>query len=150
MSQELIPLNITPVVKRKLWALFLLLWVLVGLGIAAFAYSVYLVWPYLQPATIHYADYLGFNWVEQPALIEIFLHLNLALWFLAMVAYFDWWLLAWCVNKLRGKNWLAAKNDKRKYLMQSFIIFLKLSCGYLAAVWLYVLLQYPLQLLYSD
>ena len=90
--------------------------------------------------------YVNLSWAHNQQLIEQLILSTGMIWFLASAVYFGLWLLHRSIRKLKGKTWLIiVKNRKRKRFFPALLPYLKFSCGYFSLVFLYLVLQYPLQ-----
>ena len=99
----------------------------------------YQVWP----------QYLNLNWAHQENLIQTFIDFFLRVWLLFTAVFFGGWLLSRSIRKLRGKSWLLeVKDSQRGRFFPPVLIYLKLSCLFLIAVFLFVIFQYPLQFIF--
>lgn len=90
--------------------------------------------------------YANLSWAHNQQLIEQLILSAGMIWFLASAVYFGLWVLSRSIRKLKGKTWLiTVENRKRRRFFPALLPYLKLSCVYFSLVFLYLVLQYPLQ-----
>lgn len=90
--------------------------------------------------------YGNFTWARNQELIEQLIVSTGMIWLLTSVIFFGMWLLHRSYRKLKGKTWLTSiENQKRKRFFPALLSYLKLSCAYFLIIFLFLVLQYPLQ-----
>lgn len=122
-----------------------LLWVALLSGIFAIGYTAYALYPYIFNGIASFEQYLNFTWAHEAQQVEVFLQLSVAVWAISTVLYFDGWLIHRSFRKLKGKAWRIVSDDNRKHFFPKIMPYMKWSCLFLAVVWLFVIVQYPLQ-----
>lgn len=135
--------NHPPSQSKKL--ITILNWVLIVVGMSLLGVGIYQLFPFIAFGVNHYTDYLTWQWAHESRLVEGFLQLALALWFVFTLMVFSTWLIHRSIRKLTGKPWRTIDKNKHRHFFPKLIPFIKWSCLYLALVWLFVIGQYPVQ-----
>ncbi len=101
--------------------------------------------PDIQTGYAHWPEYLNLKWAHQESLIQMLIKFALMVWLSVSGLFFGGWLLHRSIRKLRGKNWSIVGHQDKKRFFPPVLLYLKFSCYFLVLVFLFVILQYPLQ-----
>jgi len=124
----------------------LLFFSVVLLSLALIAEALFLSLPSFRVGMQSWPEYLNMTWAHQENLIRDLVDFALKVWLSASALFFGGWLLNRSVRKLRDKSWrLKAANTKRGKFFPPIMLYLKLSCSYLVVIFMFIVLQYPLQ-----
>lgn len=134
------PLPKTGSKDRKIWKL-LILFATTGLLL----WFVYMLSPYLIDGVTNYKAYLFPDWAHNSQNLKSLLQFCLALWLLFTAVFFSFWLIRRVIRLMQGKTWRVEFRDKHLHFFPNVLLYLKLSCAYLALAWLFVVAQYPIQ-----
>ncbi|MDX1810579.1 MAG: hypothetical protein R3240_01410 [Gammaproteobacteria bacterium] len=117
------------------------------LGIGLLAYTAYQLYPTLLTGVLGYRAYFTPAWAHDSEVVHILLTTGIALWIVYSSLYLSIWLIHRSMRKLKGKPWRIRFKDERLHFLPNMRAYLKISCIYLAVLWLFVIAQYPLQFL---
>jgi len=114
-------------------------------SIAIIVEGVYVSLPSIKAGFLHWASYFNLQWAHQESLIQVLVNFSLMSWLCFSALFFGGWLLRRSTRKLRGKDWALASEGKRKKFFPPVLLYLRISCYFLFFIFLFVVLQYPIQ-----
>lgn len=129
--------------RHKKTGIMLLLFSALGL----LAWTTYLLYPIIAAGMMSFRVFLDPVWAHNPISVELLLQFSLAVWLLFSTLYFSLWMIRRSIRKLQGKTWRLTFKDETLHFFPNILLYLKISCVFLALVWLFVVAQYPLQFL---
>ena len=113
--------------------------VIIGGGIAVSA-------PHLFTSSNQVGLYVNLQWAHDQNLISQLTVTGVMLWLMGSSLYWGGWLFRRSVRKLNGGNWRVfdVKTERNKFFPH-VTAYLRVSCFYLAMLFVFIAAQYPLQ-----
>lgn len=134
-------------VSRPVWRMLPFLGLLL-LALFLIIKTIHFSIPDIQAGYAHWPEYLNLEWAHQESLIQVLINFTLMVWLSYSGLFFGGWLLHRSIRKLRGKRWSIVVGQDKKRFFPPVLRYLKFSCYFLVLIFLFVIIQYPLQFIY--